>query len=82
MAVLLTLLATTELHVREQGCWEGGASQCRVQVFGSAVKLEGRVVANAMLREFDLAAPNPRDQRRLEILVGGSPLLGGAKLAT
>ena len=41
----------------------------------------GRVVANAMLREFDLAAPNPRDQRRLEILVDGLPLFGGAQLA-
>ena len=41
----------------------------------------GRVVANAMLREFDLAAPNPRDQHRLEILVDGLPLFGGAQLA-
>ena len=40
-----------------------------------------RVVANAMLREFDLAVPNPRDQRRLEILVDGLPLFGGAQLA-
>ena len=41
----------------------------------------GRVVANAMLREFDLAAPNSRDQCRLEILVDGLPLFGGAQLA-
>ena len=40
VAVLSTPLATTELHVPERGCWEGGASQWRVQVFGSAVKLE------------------------------------------
>ena len=37
----------------------------------------GRVVANAMLRDFDLVAPNPRDQRRLEILADGLPLFGG-----
>ena len=41
----------------------------------------GRVVANAMLRDFDLVAPNPRDQRRLEILADGLPLFGGAQLA-
>ena len=41
----------------------------------------GRVVANALLRDFDLVAPNPRDQRRLEILADGLPLFGGAQLA-
>ena len=37
----------------------------------------GRVVANALLRDFDLAAPDPR----LEILADGLHLLGGAQLA-
>ena len=32
-------------------------------------------------RDFDLVAPNPRDQRRLEILADGLPLFGGAQLA-
>ena len=41
----------------------------------------GRVVANALLRDLDLVAPNPRDQRRLEILADGLPLFGGAQLA-
>ena len=34
-----------------------------------------------MLRDFDLAAPNPGDQRRVEILADGLPLFGGAQLA-
>ena len=35
-----------------------------------------RVVTNAMLRDFDTAALDPRDQRRLEILADGLPLCG------
>ena len=38
-------------------------------------------MTNAMLRDFDLAAPNPADQRRVEILADGLPLFGGAQLA-
>ena len=36
----------------------------------------GRVVTNAILRDFDLAASNPADQRRVEILADGLPLFG------
>ena len=41
----------------------------------------GRVVANAMVRDFDLADPDPGDRRRIEILADGLPLFGGAQLA-
>ena len=37
---------------------------------------EARVVTNMMVREVNLAAPNPSDSRRLEML----PLFGGAQL--
>ena len=41
----------------------------------------GRVVTNAMFRDFDLADPDPEDRRRIEILADGLPLFGGAQLA-
>ena len=40
-----------------------------------------RVVTNMMVRDMDLAAPNPNDSRRLEIVADGLPLFGGAQLA-
>ena len=71
-------MATTAQRVRGQGrrgfavesvaariCREGGA----------------RVVTNMMVRDMDLAAPNPNDSRRLEIVADGLPLFGGAQLA-
>ena len=50
-------------------------------MFGSAEKLEGELLQTPCCREFDLAAPNLRDQRSLKILVDGLPLFGGAQLA-
>ena len=41
----------------------------------------GRVTTNVMVRDLDLAAPNVRDARRLEVVVDGLPLFGGAQLA-
>ena len=38
-------------------------------------------MTDAMLRDFDLAALNPADHRREEILADGLPLFGGAQLA-
>ena len=54
-----------------------------VESAGARICREGgaRVVTNALLRDFDLAAPDPRDQRQLEILADGLPLFGGAQLA-
>ena len=46
-------------------CCEGGA----------------RVTTNVMVRDMDLAAPNPGDARRSEIVADGLPLFGGAQLA-
>ena len=40
-----------------------------------------RVTSNVMIRDMDLAAPNPADVRRLEIVADGLPLFGGAQLA-
>ena len=60
------------LYVRERVFCEGEVPQWRVL---------GQGVANAMLRDFDLVAPDPRDQRLLEILADGLPLFGGAQLA-
>ena len=34
-----------------------------------------------MVRDLDIAAPDPRDGRRLEIVVDGLPLFGGAQFA-
>ena len=34
-----------------------------------------------MARDLDIAAPDPRDGRRLEIVVDGLPLFGGAQFA-
>ena len=34
-----------------------------------------------MVRDMDIAAPDPRDGRRLEIVVDGLPLFGGAQFA-
>ena len=50
-----------------------GARMCR--------EAGGRVVFNAMQRDFDLGAPNRLDSRRVEILADGLLLFGGAQLA-
>ena len=71
VAVPSTPLATTALHV-PLGFWGGGALQLRAP----GQNLPGsRVLANAMFRDFDSVGPNPRDQRRLEILADGLPQL-------
>ena len=41
----------------------------------------GRVRTNAFLRDMDLGPINPLDARRLEVVVDGLPLFGGAQLA-
>ena len=40
----------------------------------------GRVTANVMLRDLDLALPDVADGRRLEVVADGLPLFGGAQL--
>ena len=40
----------------------------------------GRVVTNAMFRDFDLADPDPEDRRRIEILADALSLFRGAQL--
>ena len=39
------------------------------------------VAVNVMVRDMDIAAPDPRDGRRLEIVVDGLPLFGGTQFA-
>ena len=41
----------------------------------------GRVATNVMVRDLDLALPHVVDGRRLEVVVDGLPLHGGAQLA-
>ena len=41
----------------------------------------GRVSANVRVQDMDLAAPNPLDNRRIEVVVDGLPLFHGAQLA-
>ena len=41
----------------------------------------GRVTTNVMVRDLDLAGPHVADTRRLEVVVDGLPLFGGAQLA-
>ena len=50
-----------------------GARMCR--------EAGGRVATNVMVRDLDIAAPDPRDGRRLEIVVDGLPLFGSAQFA-
>ena len=41
----------------------------------------GRVAANLFVRNMDLGLPRAGDNRRLEVVVEGLPLYGGAQLA-
>ena len=41
----------------------------------------GRVTTNVMVRDLDLAKPHVADTRRLEVVVDGLPVFGGAQLA-
>ena len=41
----------------------------------------GRVSANVRVQDMDLAAPNPLDNRRIEVVVDGLPLFHGAQVA-
>ena len=38
------------------------------------------MTTNVMVRDLDLAVPNAADARRLEVVVDGLPLFGGAQL--
>ena len=41
----------------------------------------GRVATNLLVRDMDLGVPNAHDSRRLEVVVDGLPLFGGAQFA-
>ena len=41
----------------------------------------GRVATNILVRDFDLGTPDACDARRLEVVVDGLPLFGGAQFA-
>ena len=41
----------------------------------------GLVTTNVMVGDLDLSVPNAADARRLEVVVDGLPLFGGAQLA-
>ena len=48
---------------------------------GFVGKLGGQVTTNVMIRDLDLIQPGVVDARRLEVVVDGLPLFGGAQLA-
>ena len=64
---------TGELGRRVFAVESAGARICR--------EVGGRVAVNVMVRDMDIAAPDPRDGRRLETVVDGLPLFGGAQFA-
>ena len=41
----------------------------------------GRVSANVLVRDFDIALPDHVDERRIEVIADGLPLFHGAQLA-
>ena len=47
----------------------------------SVGKAGGRVATNRLVRDLDLAVPNPDDLRRIEVIVDGLGIFGGAQLA-
>ena len=64
---------TGELGRRGFALESVGARMCR--------KAGGRVATNDMVRDLDIAAPDPRAGSLLEIVVDGLPLFGGAQFA-
>ena len=72
-------MATTVQHVLVLGLWLVGDSQWRVRSPASVGG--GRVATNRMIRDLDLAIPSAGDSRRIEVIVDGLSLFGGAQLA-
>ena len=64
---------------------DGGAGRRAFAVESAGARIcreaGGGVAVNVMVRSMDIAAPDPRDGRRLEIVVDGLPLFGGAQFA-
>ena len=74
-------MATTAQLVLSQGFLLVGVSQWRA--WSPECAAGGtRVSTNIMVRDMDLAVPNPGDSRRIEVLADGLALLGGVQLAT
>ena len=66
-------LRTGELGRRGFALESAGAGMCR--------EAGGRVATNVIVCDLDIAAPDPRDGRRLEIVVDRLPLFGGVQVA-
>ena len=64
-----------------RGFWED--VDMRLESAAARICREGgaRVTTNVMIRDMDLAAPNPADGRRLEIVADGLPSFDGSQLA-
>ena len=62
-----------ELRRRGFAFGSAGARMCR--------EVGGRVVTNVMVRDLNIAASDPRDRRRLKIVIDGSPQFGGIQVA-
>ena len=80
MAVHWILVATIGQHAREQGCWEGVDLRLKAQLLVFAGRLEQSGCERHGQRHGP-GPPNAHDARRLEVLVDGLPLYGGAQLA-
>ena len=82
VAVLSTRLAIIGQLARGRESLAGGVLQWRVRAAQICREAGGRVTTNVMVRDLDLAAPNVRDVRRLELVVDGrAPNSDGIALA-
>ena len=72
-------MAIIAQHARGQGCWEEEDLPWKCSC--EDLEAGGRVAANLFVRNMDLGLPRAGDNRRLEVVVDGLPLYGGAQLA-
>ena len=63
----------------QAGGWEGVDLQLRVLLPVLAGTARGRVATNLLVRDLDFPVPI-HDARRLEVVVDGFPLFGGAQI--
>ena len=76
-----TLVATTVQLAPGLEFWEGVGLPWRVLLPACAERAERAVTTNILIRDMDVARPNPLDMRRLEVVADGLPLFGGRQLA-
>ena len=85
-ALFRVLLQRSQLSVCQTACSRSGVLGRGEFALESAAarvcrEVGGRVATNILVRDLDLGTPDARDARRLEVVVDGLPLFGGAQLA-